>query len=252
MRILILEDEIPASKKLETLLSDFFGESTRIENIRTVEEGIEILGSDTNYNLILSDIKLLDGSSFEIFQKVEIKTPVIFCTAYEEHLLEAFQTNGIAYILKPYNKEDLEAALKKFETLFESKALEKDIFKQLSEVLNSKDENYKKRFAIKKRDGIKLLDALQISLIQANGDFCKIIDSKGQLHSTSKSIGSLFEELNPKHFFKINRSQIVCVEHIEKIEPYSKNRLAVKIKNVKEYAITSSSITKEFRIWLEQ
>lgn len=252
MRILILEDEIPASKKLEALLFDFFGESALIENIRTVAEGVEILGSDTNYNLILSDIKLLDGSSFEIFQKVETKAPIIFCTAYEEHLLEAFQTNGIAYILKPYKKEDLEGALKKFETLFESKTLEKSIFKQLREVLHSKDENYKKRFAIKKKDGIKLLDATEISLIQANGDFCKIFDSKGRLHSISKSIGSLFEELNPKYFFKINRSQIVGIEHIERIEHYSKNRLAVKIKDVKEYAITSSATTKEFRTWLEQ
>lgn len=252
MRILILEDEIPANKKLVAYLTDFFGGSVFMESVRTVKDGIESLNNDSNYNLILSDIKLLDRTSFEVFQEVETKIPIIFCTAYDEHLLEAFQTNGIAYILKPYKKEDLEAALKKFETLFEPKTLEKDIFKKLKEVLNTKDENYKKRFAIKKKDGIKLLDALQISLVQANGDFCKIIDSNGQLHSISKSIGSLFEELNPKHFFKINRSQIVGVDHIEKIEPYSKNRLAVKIKNVKEYAITSSSTTKEFRTWLEQ
>ena len=118
-------------------------------------------------------------------------------------------------------------------------------------MLGAKDENYKKRFAIKKRDGIKLLDASQISLIQANGDFCKIFDSQGHLHSISKNIGVLVEELNPKHFFKINRSQIVGIEHIEKINPYSKNRLALSLKGVKEHAITSTSTTSEFRKWLE-
>lgn len=251
MRILILEDEIPAKKKLVHYLNTFFGDSVIMESTRTVKGGIELLEENSDYNLILSDIKLLDGNSFEVFREVETQTPIIFCTAFDEHLLEAFQSNGIAYILKPYQEKDLRSALKKFEKLFQPKILEKDIFKQLQEVLNAKDKNYKKRFAIKKRDGIKLLDASQISLIQANGDFCKIVDSKGHLHSISKSIGSLVEELNPKHFFKINRSQIVGIEHIEKIEPYSKNRLALSIKGTNEHAITSSSTTKEFRLWLE-
>ncbi|MFK7813655.1 MAG: LytR/AlgR family response regulator transcription factor [Maribacter sp.] len=251
MRILILEDEIPANKKLVSYLTDFFGESSFIKSVRTVKDGVVVLNKDSNYNLILSDIKLLDGTSFEVFQKVETKIPIIFCTAYDEHLLEAFQINGIAYILKPYQKKDLEVALEKYQTLFEPKMLEKDIFKKLKDVLDTKDENYKKRFAIKKRDGIKLLDATQISLVQANGDFCKIFDSEGQLHSISKSISSLFEELNPKQFFKINRSQIVRMQHIEKIEPYSKNRLALKLRGLKEHTITSTATTKEFRIWLE-
>ena len=251
MRILILEDEIPASKKLVAYLTDYFGESAFIENVRTVKDGTELLSNDSNYDLILSDIKLLDGNSFEVFQEVETKIPIIFCTAYDEHLLQAFQMNGIAYILKPYQKKDLEAALKKFQILFEPKTLDRDIFQKLREVLGAKDENYKKRFAIKKRDGIKLLDASQISLIQANGDFCKIVDSQGHLHSISKNIGVLVDELNPKQFFRINRSQIVGIEHIEKISPYSKNRLAIRLRGAKDHAITSTSTTKEFRNWLE-
>ncbi|HEA21615.1 MAG TPA: response regulator transcription factor [Pricia antarctica] len=251
MRILILEDEIPANKKLVAYLTDYFGDSIFLESARTVKDGIKLLNNDSGYDLILSDIKLLDGTAFEIFQEVGTKIPIIFCTAYDEHLLQAFQMNGIAYILKPYQRKDLEAALKKFQILFEPKTLDRDIFQKLKEVLGTKDENYKKRFAIKKRDGIKLLDASQISLIQANGDFCKIVDSQGHLHSISKSIGILVDELDPKHFFKINRSQIVGIEHIEKISPYSKNRLAISLMGTKEHAITSTSTTKEFRKWLE-
>ncbi|WP_273568953.1 LytR/AlgR family response regulator transcription factor [Maribacter halichondriae] len=251
MHVLILEDEIPAHKKLVSYLSDFFMDSFTMDSTRTVAEGRVLLQQNT-YDLILSDIKLLDGSSFEVFSKVETTTPIIFCTAYDAHLLEAFQTNGIAYILKPYLKEDFDKALKKFQALFETKSLEKDIFKKLNNVLDARNESYKKRFAIKKREGIKLLDASEISLIQANGDFCKIIDSQGQLHGISQSIGSLIKELNPKNFYKINRSQIVNIEHIEKIESYAKNRLALKIRGFKEYAITSSTATKEFRNWLEQ
>ncbi len=251
MRILILEDEIPATKKLAHYLTIFFGESVVLDSTRTVKGGVELLERNLNYNLILSDIKLLDGNSFDVFRNVETRVPIVFCTAYDEHLLEAFQTNGIAYILKPYQENELQLALKKFEKLFQPKMVEKDIFRQLQEVLDTRDKNYKKRFAIKKPDGIKLLNTSDICLIQANGDFCKIFDSNGHLHSISKSIGALIQEVNPKHFFKINRSQIVGIEHIERIEPYSKNRLALNIKGLKEHAITSTSATKKFRMWLE-
>lgn len=251
MRILILEDEIPAMKKLVYYLTTFFGESVVLDSSRTIKGAIEFLEKNSDYNLILSDIKLLDGSSFEAFRKVETLAPIIFCTAYDEHVLEAFQTNGIAYVLKPYQENELQLALKKYEKLFPPKMLEKAIFKQLQEALASRDKNYKKRFAIKKIDGIKLLDAADIALIQASGDFCKVFDTNGHLHSISKSIGILIEELNPKQFFKINRSQIVGIAHIEKIEPYSGNRLAIRIKNQTQRVITSTSTTKEFRIWLE-
>ncbi|WP_281542009.1 LytR/AlgR family response regulator transcription factor [Maribacter aestuarii] len=251
MHILILEDETPAHKKLVSYLFDFFEGSCTMDSSRTVEEGTTLLKLN-NYDLILSDIKLLDGNSFEVFGNVATTTPIIFCTAYDEHLLEAFQTNGIAYILKPYLKDDFDKALKKFKDFFEPKMLEKDIFKRLNNILDNGNETYKKRFAIKKRQGIKLLEVAEISLIQASGDFCKIIDSHGQLHSIPQSIGSLVNELNPKNFYKVNRSQIVSIEYIEKIESYAKNRLALKIRGFKEYVITSSSITKEFRKWIEQ
>ncbi len=251
MRILILEDEMPAQRKLANYLTDFFKVALTLERTRTVKGGIELIENSSDFDLILSDIKLLDGSSFEIFHQVATNTPIIFCTAYDEHLLEAFQTNGIAYILKPYQKKELESALEKYETLIGPKSLARNVFKQLKEIMETEGENYKKRFAIKKRGGIKLLETSHISLIQANGDFCKIVDFEGHLHSISKSIGVLFDELNPKHFFKINRSQVVGIEHIVQIEPYSKNRLALKISGFWEHAITSTSTTKDFRIWLE-
>ncbi|MEM7380996.1 MAG: LytTR family DNA-binding domain-containing protein [Bacteroidota bacterium] len=251
MRILILEDEIPAQKKLVHYLKAHFADAVILENARTVKAGIELLEEHPNYDLILSDIKLLDGDAFEVFSQVETRAPIIFCTAYDEHLLQAFQTNGIAYILKPYQEEELKLSLRKFEKLFQPKTLEKGVFKQLHEVLKEKGNSYKKRLAIKKRDGIMLLEVSQISLIQANGDFCKIFDADGRLHSISRSIGALMEELHPREFFKINRSQIVGITHIEKIESYSKNRLAIRLKGQSEHLLTSSSVTKAFRIWLE-
>lgn len=252
MHILILEDEIPARKKLVTYLTEFFGASLILDHVRTVKEGIHMLDGNPTYDLILSDIKLLDGLSFEVFEKVEIRAPIIFCTAYNEHLLQAFQTNGIAYILKPYSLSDLHDALKKYKILFQSTSYEKDVFRQLKHVLDKKEKSYKKRFAIKKQNGIKLLNTMDISLIQANGDFCKINDINGKLHSVSRNISALTTELNPNYFFRINRSQIIHIKHIREIMPYSKNRLLLKVHGTKDHLITSSSVTKEFRKWLEQ
>ena len=252
MKILIIEDEIPAKEKLAIYLRNYFGPSLELHAIRSVNEGIELLSSDENqYNLILSDIKLLDGSAFEIFSRVESKTPIIFCSAYNEHLLEAFKVNGIAYILKPYTENELKDALLKYENLFQSFKLESSVFDHLQVVLRASSNKYKTRCAIKKNDGIQLIEDAQISLIQASGDFCRIIDAEGGLHSTSKSIGMLHQELNPASFFKINRSQIININHIEKIRPGSKNRLIVIMTGVKEHPITSSAKTKEFRQWLE-
>lgn len=251
-RILILEDEVPAKKKLVSYLMDYFGESTQFDHSRTVKDGIGLLRKSEPYDLILSDIKLLDGSAFEVFEEVATQTPIVFCTAYDEHLLQAFQSNGIAYILKPYQKKDLDEALLKFETLFTPFSVEKNLLHQFRDILESNRKSYRKRLAIKKKEGIKLLETSQIGLVQAQGDFCQIIDSDGVLHSISKSIGILAKELDPKQFFKVNRSQLVGIRHIEKIVPYTKNRLLLGIKGVKERIITSTSTTKDFRRWLEQ
>ncbi len=252
IHLLILEDEIPAYNKLMAYLTDFLKDAFTFDHARTVQEGIAFLETDKPYDLILSDIKLLDGSAFEIFQTIETPTPIIFCTAYDAHLLEAFQTNGIAYILKPYLKEDFEKALHKFQNLFEHARPEKALFKELKDLLKTSTAQYKRRFTIKKREGITLLETTKISFIQAQGDFCQLTDTDGRLHSISQSIGNVFSELNPKMFFRINRSQIVNISHIEKIRPYSKNRLQLHMKGYKDPVNTSSNNTKEFRDWLEQ
>ncbi|MEM8506861.1 MAG: LytTR family DNA-binding domain-containing protein [Bacteroidota bacterium] len=252
MNILILEDEVPAAKKLAAYIKDFFAHKVKIDTARSVVNGSKLLKENHTYDLILSDIQLLDGSAFQIFQSIPIKTPIIFCTAYHEHLLQAFQTNGIAYILKPYSYTEFESAFKKYQALFPYTSYERQLFQHLTETLENYGKNYRSRFAIKKRGGIKLLETKEIAVIQANGDFCKLMDCIGQLHAITKSIGVLSAELDPKIFFRINRSQMINIAHIDRITPYSKNRLAIKVNGSTQVYITSAATTKNFRIWLEQ
>jgi len=252
MNILILEDETPAYKKLVNYLKSFLGEGFKHDHAKSIQDGITLLSKTKKYDLILSDIRLNDGIVFDIFNQVSISSPIIFCTAFDEHLLKAFQTNGIAYILKPYSKEDLNKAMKKFENLFQYKNYDKEIFKQLKTILMEEEKSYKKRFAVKKKEGIKLVNASDICFIEAYGDLCRLKDYNNKLHTISNNIGTLIQELNPVHFFRINRSQIVNIEYIEKIEPYFKNRLSIKITCLKEFITTSTANTKEFRKWIDK
>ncbi|MEO0570668.1 MAG: LytTR family DNA-binding domain-containing protein [Bacteroidota bacterium] len=252
LNILVLEDESPAIKKLESLLEKTIEGPYTLTVRRTVSEAIGLFSSGVLFDLILSDIKLLDGTSFDIFQKVEVNAPIIFCTAYDSHLLEAFQTNGIAYLLKPFSENEFKEALKKYKSLFQSKIYQDNLIDQLKKALNRGSKVYKRRFAIKKPEGIKLLEVQEVSIVQAFGDLCKLIDHTGKLHSISSNIGTLEDVLDPEKFFKINRSQIINQDHILNIRDYSKNRLELQLKGNKEKVLTSSTKTKEFRKWLDR
>ncbi|NVK52231.1 MAG: response regulator transcription factor [Flavobacteriaceae bacterium] len=253
MNILILEDEIPAYKKLINYLSDTFGEEYTHDLARTNSDGKEFL-SKNKYDFILSDIQLLDGISFDLFDEVDINCPIIFCSAHNEYLFKAFNTNGIAYILKPYTKSDFIKAIEKYQSLFKQgnyNELNSDTLSNLKSALQEENTPYKKRFVIKKTKGIQLLNVTDISLIVASGDFCIATDFKGKRHNISQTLGNIFQQLNPTKFFKINRSEIINIESIENIESHFKNRLLITLKGVKEKPMTSSSTTSDFRKWLE-
>ncbi|MEL6534927.1 MAG: LytTR family DNA-binding domain-containing protein [Bacteroidota bacterium] len=252
MNILILEDEFPAYLKIIAILGEQLGNDFNHAHARSVKEGISLLHPTNTFDLIFSDIKLLDGTSFEIFDQVATPLPTIFCTAYDEHLLKAFKTNGIEYILKPFSPEDIQKALQKYNSLFGHQLRDKKLWENLKEMVQEQRKSYKKRFAIKKHQGIFLIETEEISYIEAFGELSKLMDTEGNTHISSTNIGKLHLELDPDQFFRINRSQIINVQHLYKMEAYPKNRLALFMKGQKSTLITSSSTTKAFRKWLER
>jgi DNA-binding LytR/AlgR family response regulator len=254
MRILILEDEIPAYEKLLANLEAYFDETLLHDWPRSNEKARQFLETQT-YDFILSDIQLLDGISFDVFNTVHINCPIIFCSAHDEYLFEAFRTNGIAYILKPYTKNDIRQALDKFKSFFQSESyqpIHNDTINLLKSALKQEETNYKKRFVIKKSKGIQLLNVSDISLIEASGDFCMAMDASGKKYPISDTLGNIQQMLNPLKFFRINRSQIAHIDYIENIESHFKNRLLIQLTGIKEKVMTSSSTTSDFRKWLEQ
>lgn len=254
MKILILEDEIPAYNKLVSFVNDYFEDKTHLDWARSIADGKTLL-QENKYDFILSDIQLLDGRSFDLFNDISIDAPIIFCSAHDEYLFQAFNTNGIAYILKPYTQSDFKKAIEKYQSLFQRgdyNSLNQQTITELKSALKAESNNYKKRFVIKKAKGIQLLNVSEISKIEASGDFCIAIDAKGKRHNISQNLGTIHQQLHPNKFFKINRSEIISIDSIVNIESHFKNRLLITITGIKDKAMTSSSTTSDFRKWLEQ
>lgn len=253
MKILILEDEIPAYQKLVSFVNDYFQLEVSHHWARSNAEGKALL-TENNYDFILSDIQLLDGISFDLYKEISIDAPIIFCSAHDEFLFQAFNTNGIAYILKPYTQTDFKKAIEKYQALFNKgnyNTLSNKTINKLKVALQEEHSNYKKRFVIKKAKGIQLLNVSDISIIEASGDFCIATDCNEKRHTISQNLGTIYQQLQPAKFFKINRSQIINLDYIESLESHFKNRLLIKMKGLKESVMTSSSTTAEFRKWLE-
>ena len=254
MRVLIIEDEIPAFEKLRSLITTVLKDDLQYDWARSVVEATHFLSSTTDYELIFSDIELLDGNVFEVLDDGLMATPIIFCTAYDEYLLKAFKSNGIAYILKPYTLDDVSNAFNKYRTLFKDKAdlLSLQVINELKQSLRDTNHNYKSQFVIKTKKGIHILETTNIAIIEAKGDFSKLTDCGGKIYLYSQSIGSIYASLNPRQFFRINRSQVVHLAYILKMEHHFKNRLLLTLKGISETVMTSSATTPDFRAWLDR
>ena len=246
-QLLIIEDETPAYQKLSGLVEGIIGETCRHDWAKTCKQAREFLTSGKHYDLILADIQLSDGLSLGVFDQVELHCPIIFCSAYNDYLLEAFRTNGIAYILKPYDRDDLAAALSKYNKLF---APGPQLLASLREAIQ-RPSHHKERLVIKSAKGIQLLLTKDISVIEAQGDFCRVYRFDGKAFSQTETLTSLLAQLDARKFFRINRSVAVGLDHLRSIEPYFKNRLALKAAGYPETVTTSSATTAAFRTWLE-
>ena len=254
MKILVLEDEIPAYEKLLGFITSEIEDANVIGWARSIQEAKILLNRDQQPDLIFSDIELLDGVSFDVYETVEVKCPIIFCTGFDQYVLTAFRTNGIAYLLKPYSLENFKEAYQKYLTLFQkgvSSSVEKQVITELKQILHSDKKSYKQRFIVKKKEGIKLVETKDIACFEANGDFCLGIDQTGVKNIINHTLTEIEEKINPAKFFRINRSQIINIDFVEKIEAHFKNKLAIKMIFSKEVLLTSANKTPEFRKWLD-
>jgi len=254
MNILIVEDEELAVKKIKKTLTAVDENAVVLGETDSIESTVQWLEENTAPDLILMDIELADGQSFEIFKLTEVKSPVIFTTSYDEFALKAFKVNSIDYLLKPVQKEELEAALNKYKKLKESKTKPSDVsmddlVKQLQQKLQPKE--YRKRFLVKHGQRLVSIDVNDIAYFFADGRLNFFITHDNKKYVVDYTMDELEDMIDPKDFFRISRSFYVSVNSIEKIDDYFGNRLILGLKpaNSKEALVSREKVT-EFKTWL--
>jgi len=251
MRIFILEDENLAAEQLQQFIRRYDPNITIAGWKKKVSDGLEWLQNNPAPDLIFSDIELLDGNAFQLFEQINISTPIIFATAYDQYLLKAFQANGIAYLLKPYQYEQFAEALSKYKRLIPPEGISARAIADLKQALQPSFQQYRSRFTIKKTSGIFLLQAEEISYFQADDKLVFAFTPQGKRHSLNHTLTELEQQLNPTHFFRINRSEIVQLTHILKLESFGKDRLAIHLKGSNKPLVSSAGKTPALRQWLD-
>jgi DNA-binding LytR/AlgR family response regulator len=252
MNILIIENEIPAADKLVKLLKKTDRSIMIMGVVETVEEAINRLQMKPLPDLILMDIQLDDGLCFEIFETIEVDTPVIFTTAYDEYTLKAFKVNSVDYLLKPIDEKALASALEKFKKLYYN---DKDPFKKdFRQLINEFRNQYKSRFLIKIGEKFRSVPTGEISHFHINERSVFLSDFQGKDYGVDYSLEQIQGILDPRKFFRINRECIVNIDAISLMHSYSSSRLQLSLKNQEksDLFVISREKVVEFKKWIDK
>ena len=251
MKTIIIEDEKPAARRLSRLLLNLGVEVSQM--LHSVEEAVEWFQNNTHPDLIFLDIQLSDGLSFEIFDTVEVKSAIIFTTAFDEYALQAFKLNSIDYLLKPIDDEELEAAVEKYRSLRpETKpmTLNFDDIKNL--LVNPLEREYKKRFTARVGQHLKIINADEVESFYSENKGTYAATSDGRNYLLDTTLENLENELEPQTFFRVSRKFYININHIKDIVSYANSRLQIKLNHFNEQEIiVSRERVKDFKLWLE-
>jgi len=251
MRALIFEDEAPAYRRLTNLLSENHPEIEIIEVIDTVSEAIRWLGNNSSPDLIFSDIQLSDGLSFDIFKNKSLSCPIIFTTAYDEYMLEAFKTNGIDYLLKPIQIKDLDRSIKKFKSLSKNEALQIDLSELLKSVSNPK-KKYKERFLVKLGKRLFPIETKEVAYFSHFDGSTELRTFTDKTYIIDQSLDELEDLVDPMLYFRLNRQFLSNITSIKQIHQYFKGRLKVELTpEVRTEVTISREKASAFKSWMD-
>ncbi|WP_343765377.1 LytTR family DNA-binding domain-containing protein [Gangjinia marincola] len=252
MNTIIIEDEKPSARRLKRLVEELGAEVTTM--LHSVKESIEWFSKNTHPDLIFLDIQLSDGLSFEIFDEIDIKSAIIFTTAYDEYALKAFKLNSIDYLLKPIDDEELAAAVEKYKHNHRQAENIKVDFEDIKKYLsNPVDRVYKQRFTAKVGQHLKVfhVDEIECFYSENKGTYLYTVDNRNYLIDTT--LEQLEPELPPHTFFRVSRKFIVNVNAIKDMVSYTNSRLQIKLNHFSEHEIiVSRERVKDFKEWLEK
>ncbi|GAB5525822.1 MAG: LytTR family DNA-binding domain-containing protein [Roseivirga sp.] len=253
MNVLIFEDEKLASERLIELLKELRPSMEVVGSVKSVEAAVLWLENNDQPDLIISDIQLLDGTSFEIFSQVQVACPVIFTTAYDQYAIKAFEVNSVDYLLKPIGQDKLEAALVKFEAKAGSGTASGFDIEQIRSLLGSSTPEYKSRFLVKVGQRIRAIPIEKVAYFFSRDKLTYIVTFENQKYPIDQTLEELEGLINPKDFFRVNRKFVVHFNSVADIHPYFKGRVKLGLSpQIEEEIVVSSEKTPVFKRWLDQ
>ncbi|MBS1771951.1 MAG: response regulator transcription factor [Bacteroidetes bacterium] len=252
MKILILEDEAAAAKRISKMIKELLPGCDIMATLESVRTAVSFLKQYTP-DLILADIQLADGISLDVFAQTTVNTPVIFTTAYDEYTLKAFKLNSIDYLLKPIDKIELGAAIKKYEQLHLSQR--NDAAENLRNTIQQlmQKQEYRSRFMVKAADKLLSVTIDETAYLRADNKIVFLYTFQQQRHIVDETLEEIEQTLNPKLFFRINRSYIIHIGSIDRVENHFNGRLHIMLKHCSDTDIfVSRERVKDFKNWLNQ
>jgi two-component system, LytTR family, response regulator LytT len=249
MRAIIIEDEKLAADNLQALIHSIDKDIEIIARIESVRNAVKWLSVNT-CDLIFLDIQLSDGNSFTIFEQIEVKTPIIFTTAYDQYAIKAFKQNSIDYLLKPINKDELEISIEKFKELRNSSHLPD--LKLLIESIK-KPVQYQERFLVSAGMKLKTIKAKDVAYFYVKESGVFLCSRENKHYDIDFTLDKLEKILDPDIFFRINRQYIVHIDAIENMVTVSKSRLQLNLNpKATDDIIVSVNNVHDFRMWLNR
>lgn len=251
MKVVIIEDERAASENLIYLLKRVEPSIEILEVLDSVKSAVAYLSGPTQAELIFLDIHLADGLSFEIFEKVRIRQPVIFTTAYDQYALKAFKVHSIDYLLKPINQQELQDALTQFKSQSENTASLNPQLERLLQMVETRKKPYKSTLLVTQRDQLIPVRTEDIAYLFIETGVVKLVSKNQQVYFPDKTLEELESELDPREFCRINRQFLAHRNAISNITQYFNGKLIVKLQPpVKERVLVSKARARDFKEWL--
>ncbi|MFT7054451.1 MAG: DNA-binding LytR/AlgR family response regulator [Candidatus Endobugula sp.] len=256
MKVFIIEDEIPAAEKMHRLIKRYDESIEILGQAMSIKQSVAWLSEGHEVDLLFMDIQLTDGLSFDIFKKIKVEVPVIFTTAYNEYAIAAFKANGIDYLLKPITFDALTESIDKFKNLKArlNETAQVPIapidLQSALQMLSRRE--YKNRFMVKIGEHIRSVTTDTIALFYAEGRNAYIVTVEGKRLIIDYKLETLEEMLDPKNFFRVNRTFVLEINAIKDVLVYSNSRLKVMLNvNFDKEIIVSRERVSDFKTWFD-
>ncbi|APG64481.1 hypothetical protein LPB136_03485 [Tenacibaculum todarodis] len=256
IKVLIIEDEIPAQRLLKETLQEIDIKTEVIGCLNSIKSAVDWFQNNPHPDIVLLDIQLSDGLSFEIFKQVNIENSIIFTTAYDEYAIQAFKVNSIDYLLKPVEKDELQTAFEKYyqyNTQFIHDQNSNIDFKELASLIKSEKPNYRKRFLIQSNESFFHISVEEIALFYSMQGITFAVTFEKREYPVNFSLESLKEQLQPDSFFKINRQFVVSMDAIKRVHSYFNGKLKLEIEpSHAEDIIVGKDKASAFKRWMDK